>query len=76
MHKIPARKRVEVLKLYFMGRSYDEIVKEAWASKDSVMNVIKELKEGRYPGFKQVLDLIDELRDIAVEIKKNNLEAS
>jgi len=67
---------MEVLKLYFTGYSYDEIeiVQSAKVSKDSVVNIIKELKECRYPELESVLDLVDKLRELAVEIRKNNLE--
>jgi predicted DNA-binding protein YlxM (UPF0122 family) len=66
---------MEVLKLYFKGYSYDEIVKGAGVSKGSVVNIIREL-EGRYPEFERVLDLVDELRNLAVEIKKSNLKVT
>lgn len=74
MRKIPVMKRMEVLRLYFMGYSYDNIVKKTEVSKGSVVNIIEELKEGRYPEFESVIDLVDELRDLAVEIRKGGLE--
>jgi len=74
MREIPTKKRMEVLKLYFMGHSYDEIAKMVDVAKGSVVNIVKELKEGRYPEFESLLDLIDELRNLAIEVKKSNLK--
>jgi len=48
---IPAKKRMEVLKLYFEGLSYDEISKAARISKGSVVNIVRELMRGSIPNF-------------------------
>ncbi|MGC8849487.1 MAG: coiled-coil domain-containing protein, partial [Candidatus Bathyarchaeia archaeon] len=76
MREIPVEKRMEVLKLYFIGYSYDKIVEVAGVAKGSVVNIVKELKEGRYPEFESILDLVDELRSLAVEIKRSGLGIS
>jgi DNA-directed RNA polymerase specialized sigma24 family protein len=46
---IPLKKRMEVLKLYFEGLSYDEISKAARISKGSVVNIVRELMKGSIP---------------------------
>jgi predicted nucleic acid-binding Zn-ribbon protein len=61
---------MEVLRLFFMGFSYDEISAKTRVSKGSVVNIIKELKSGVYPEFDDVLDQIDALRTLAVDLKK------
>lgn len=76
MRKIPIKKRMEVLKLYFSGYSYDDIVRRTGVSKGSVVNIIKELRDGRYPEFEDVLDIVEELRDIAFKVRKYGLKPS
>ena len=44
MRRIPAEKRIEVLKLYPLGYSYDGIVKATSIPKSSVVNIIREFK--------------------------------
>jgi hypothetical protein len=61
---------MDVLRLYFMGYSYDEIGTQTRVSKGSVVNIIKELKSGVYPEFDHVIDQIDALRTLAVDLKK------
>jgi|GEM_PF-1810083 Zn finger protein HypA/HybF involved in hydrogenase expression len=74
MREIPLKKRMEVLKLYFEGFPYDEIASKAGIAKGSVVNIIKELRDGKYPEFVSALDILDELRDLAVRMKKNKLD--
>jgi len=76
MHKIPVKKRMEVLKLYFEGWSYDKISEACGVSRGSVVNVINELKRGVYPEFDDLLGQIDTLRNLAVELKKLGLKPS
>lgn len=61
---------MDVLRLFFMGVSYDEISAQTRVSKGSVVNIIKELKAGVYPEFDHVLDQIDALRTLAVDLRK------
>ncbi len=63
---------MEVLKYYFMGYSYDEITKLTGVSKGSTVNIVRELREGRYPEL-GTPGLINELRYLAVRIKKQGL---
>ncbi|MHA1238423.1 MAG: hypothetical protein ACTSSJ_04150 [Candidatus Odinarchaeia archaeon] len=76
MRKIPIEKRMKVLKLYFRGKSYDEIANICHIAKGSVVNIINELKKGIYPEFDEVLGQIDVLRELSVKLKKSGLTAS
>jgi len=76
MREIPMKKRMEVLKLYFEGFPYDEIASKVGIAKGSVVNIIKELRDGKYPEFSSAPEIVDELRDLAVRIRKNNLSIS
>jgi len=64
---------MEVLKLYFEGLSYDEISKAARISKGSVVNIVRELIEGKYPELLDLRDIAEELRSLAVEVKKKGM---
>ena len=76
MRETPLKKRMEVLKLYFEGYPYDEIASKVGIAKGSVVNIIKELRDGRYPEFDSALEIVDELRDLAVRIRKKNISIS
>ena len=67
---------MKVLKLYLEGYPYDEIAGKVGIAKGSVVNIIKELKEGKYPEFTSALDILDELRDLSVRLRKNNISIS
>ena len=51
---------MEVLGLYFEGLSYDEISRKAKVSKGSVVNVVRELREGKHPEFEDLSEIVDE----------------
>jgi len=73
MREIPLKKRMEVLKLYLEGFPYDEIASKIGIAKGSVVNIIKELRDGKYPEFDSVLEIVDELRDLAARMRKKNI---
>ena len=76
MREIPLKKRMEVLRLYFEGLSYDEISRKAKVSKGSVVNIVRELREGKYPEFEDLSEIVDELRSLAVEMNKNKISVA
>lgn len=73
MKEIPTKKRVRVLKFYFEGLPYDDITHRVGVSKGSVVNIINEFKEGMMPEFDDLLDQIDSLRELAVELRRLNI---
>ena len=74
--EIPLSKRLEVVKLYFEGLSYDEIVKRTGVAKGTVAAIVEELKEGRFPQVEHLSDLVNELRDLAVALRKAGMASS
>lgn len=74
--KIPVKKQLEVLRLYLQGYRYAEIVKLSEVSKGSVVNIIKKFRAGDFPGFDSFVDLFDELRSLAIQLKKRGFGLS
>ena len=76
MPRIPEIKRVKVAKLFFNGYSYEEISRVAGISKGLVVNILKEVRDGkvRIPAY--LLREIGELRAIAVRLKRMELTLS
>jgi len=74
--EIPLSKRLEVVKLYFEGLSYDDIVKRTGVAKGTVAAIVEELKEGRFPQFEHLTDLLNELRDIVVALRKSKMSST
>lgn len=76
MREIPTKKRMKVLKLHLEGHPYDEIAGKVGIAKGSVVNIIKELREGKYPEFTSALEILDELRDLSVRLRRSNVSIS
>lgn len=76
MREIPLKKRLEVLALYLRGLPYDSIVTNTGVSKGSVAAIVDELKAGKIPGFKDLRDVAEELRELSIKLKKQGLGAS
>ena len=76
MVEIPAERRMRVLKLYFLGMPYDEIATKVGVAKGSVVNIIEELKKGSYPAFESFVDQVDQLRELATNLRKSGLGLS
>jgi len=76
MREIPAKKRMEVLRLFFEGLPYEEVGGRVGVSKGSVVNIVTELRDGHYPEFESALDIVDELRDLALKIEKSGVSIS
>lgn len=75
MPEISIRKRLNIVRLYLNGLSYQEIVSRAGVSKGTVVNVINELKEGQFPAL-EPQEQVDALREIAVEVRRSGLSVS
>lgn len=68
------RKKVQVVRLWIAGESYEPIAKRAGVAKGSVANVIGEVRAGRFPALTDLRDEVDALRELAVELKRLGLE--
>ncbi|GAI89922.1 unnamed protein product, partial [marine sediment metagenome] len=71
--EIPLSKRLEVVKLYFEGLSYDDIVKKTGIAKGSVAAIVEALRAGEFPQFEHVTDMVNELRELTVSLRKAGL---
>ena len=68
--EIAQSKRLEVLKLYFEGLPYDDIAKKTGVAKGSVAAIVKALRAGEFPQFEHVTDMVNELRELTVGLRK------
>lgn len=69
-------KRLEVVKLYFEGLPYDDIARKTGVAKGSVAAIVEELREGRLPQFEHLTDLLNELRDMVVALRKSKMSSA
>jgi len=72
MKEIDIGKKFKVIKLFLGGVSYDEIAQRAGIAKGSVVNIINEFRDGYLPAPPGMAEYIDELRHIAVDMKKHD----
>lgn len=73
MSELSINKKLKVIKLYLQGYSYDEIVKKAGIAKGTVYNIILDLKEGLFPEISTIPEEIEQLREVATDIKRNGI---
>ena len=76
MAAITARKRMNVVRDYIHGYSYDQIVEKTGISKGSVVGILNDLKNGNFHGLENVYEEIDALREIGVELRRRDLSLS
>ncbi len=67
---IPLSKRLGVVKLYFEGLAYDDIAKKTGVAKGSVAAIVEALRAGEFPQFEHVTDMVNELRELTVGLRK------
>ncbi|MBA7673850.1 hypothetical protein ES703_82056 [subsurface metagenome] len=72
MKEINMNKKLKVIELFLAGASYDEITLQVGVSKGSVVNIIDEFRDGELPLPPGMTKYVDELRYVAVELKKHN----
>ncbi len=76
MRELTQKKRLEIIRLFLNGDTFDRISTEADVGKGSVVNVVNELKAGRFPTLADVAELAEALRELSVEMKKKNIGVS
>jgi len=73
MQKLSANKKMKIIKLYLNGFSYDEISTKTSVSKGTVANVTSALKAGQFPEISTIPEEIEQLRDLATNIKRSGI---
>ena len=76
MKELTNTQRLEAARYYLLGHSYKEIEDETGVSHGSVVNIVKEIEDGRLtiPGVP--VDQVDDLRQLSFDLKKKSLKAS
>lgn len=76
MRELTQKKKLEIIRLFLNGDTFDQISTGADVGKGSVVNVVNDLKAGRFPTLADVAELADALRELSVEMKKKNIGVS
>ena len=71
--EIAQSKKLEVVKLYFEGLAYDNIVEKTGVAKGTVAAIVEALRAGEFPQFEHVTDLVNELRELTVGLRKADM---
>jgi hypothetical protein len=72
MRELNMYKKVRVIKLFLNGIPYDDIVQQTGVAKGSVVKIIDDFRKGRLPMPPGMTEYIDALRQVAVDLRKNN----
>ena len=72
MREISLTSKYKVVKLFLTGLSYDEIAHQVGIAKGSVVNIISEFREGYLQVPPDTTEYVDALRQMAVDLRKNN----
>jgi predicted nucleic acid-binding Zn-ribbon protein len=73
MRKISFGPKTEALDLYLQGFSANEVVAKTGISKGAVISILKDAREGKFPGL-ELRERIDELHRLSVRLRKEGLE--
>jgi predicted nucleic acid-binding Zn-ribbon protein len=72
MKKISLTQKFKVVKLFLTGLSYDQIAQQIGIAKGSVVNIIDEFRKGHLRVPPDMTEYVDALRQVAVDLRKNN----
>jgi len=70
MKELTERKKLQILRLFLEGYSYDDISNKSDVAKGTVVNVVNDLRAGRFPAFTDVAELVDVLRELSTELRR------
>lgn len=76
MRELPREKRLEIAHCYLLGQTYGEIEAETGVSHGTVANVVQELVDGKLAIPGTSLDQINDIRILALDLKKEGLQSS
>ncbi len=73
MDKLSRTKKCSIVRQYFSGLSYDEIAAKNGVSKGTIANIVTELKVGKFPEAADVVEHIEQLRELSLDLKRASL---
>ena len=76
MKELTSTKRLEAAQYYLLGYSYKEIEDETGVSHGSVVDIVKEIEDGRLTIPDVPIDQVNDLRQLSFNLKKRSLEPS
>lgn len=76
MKELTEKKKLEILRLFLEGYSYDDISSKSDVAKGSVVNTVTDFRAGRFPALADVAELADALRELSVELRKRGAGVS
>ncbi len=76
MREIPRERKLEVADYYLLGYSYSEIENVTSVSHGSVVNIVKELEDGKLSVPGTPSDQVNDLRQLCLELNKKGLNPS
>jgi chromosome segregation ATPase len=76
MKEITRIKKLEVAQYFLLGYSYDDMEGKTGVSHGSIVNIVKELEEGKLEVPGTPFDQINDLRQLSLDLKKKSLSTS
>jgi len=70
MRELTETKKLQILRLFLEGYSYDDISTKTDVAKGSVVNTVNDFRAGRFPAFADVAELVDVLRELSTELRR------
>lgn len=75
MRQISSQAKMGALQFYLEGFSTNEIVSKTGISKGAVIAILRDAREGKFPGL-ELKERIDELHTLSVRLRKEGLDVS
>ncbi|MFC1995111.1 helix-turn-helix domain-containing protein [Chloroflexota bacterium] len=76
MRGLSSRTKQEIVTLFLRGLPYDEVARKLGISKGAVVNNIDDYREGKLVITGDMTECVDELRRVAVDLKKHQMTVS
>ncbi|MCK4722452.1 MAG: helix-turn-helix domain-containing protein [Dehalococcoidia bacterium] len=70
MKELTERKKLQILRFFLEGYTYDDISTKNGVAKGTVVNIVNDFRAGRFPALSDVSDLVDTLRELSVELRR------
>ena len=76
MREIDMNVKIQAIRLFLKGWIYDEIARQLGIAKGSVVTIVNDFREGRLSMPSDMTEYVDELRRIAVDLRKQQTTVS